>query len=201
MTSPYLGLPPEEWAARTAQLVEAHPLDAREIVAVTLSSWQAIFESRIGRFRIGTEIAPKPQIMGFLLHELIPLEFSARYPATWSRERSASDKDLVYLPDPSLSVEIKTSSHRARIFGNRSYAQPADSTKKSKSGHYLAINFEAFRGKSQPAITRIRFGWLDGADWIGQASQTGQRAGLDPAAEKSKLAVLYQRSDLSNKAP
>ena len=40
------------------------------------------------------------------------------------------------------SVEIKTSSNKSKIFGNRSYAQKSENEKKDKSGYYLAINFE-----------------------------------------------------------
>jgi len=192
--SPYRGLEPGDWPRRTQELVNSHPLKTAEIVDVVAASWDAIFQSRIGPkgFRIGTDISPKPQIMGFLLHELVPLEFAARYPSIWSGERSASDKDLVYLPDPELSVEIKTSSHRSQIFGNRSYAQVGDSAKKSKSGFYLAINFQSFGiSSSQPRITKIRFGWLDGEDWLGQRSQTGQQARLGPDVERGKLLTLF----------
>ncbi len=110
------------------------------MVEVVLQSWNDIFDSKLGPkgFQIGKHIFPKPQIMGFLLHELIPLEFSARYPRLWRGEQTASDKDLVYIPDPQYSVEIKTSSDSKNIYGNRSYAQESDSAgKKSKSGYYL----------------------------------------------------------------
>ena len=66
---------------------------------------------------IGRDIQPKPQIMGFLLHELIPLELQSRHPGEWRPEKAKNDKDLVYIPDPTLSVELKTSSHPSQIFG------------------------------------------------------------------------------------
>jgi hypothetical protein len=130
--------------------------------------------------------------MGFFLHELVPLEFAARYPDKWRGEREAGDKDLVYIPDPQFSVEMKTSSHKTQIFGNRSYAQKPSDSKKGKSGYYLAINFEKFDKRKivRPRIIRIRFGWLDHADWIGQAAATGQQAHLAPRTEESKLIVL-----------
>jgi len=193
---PYSELPKGDWAEKTRELVSAHPLSRKEIVEVVLQAWDAIFESRIGphRFRIGTHLFPKPQIMAFLLHELVPLEFAARYPKKWRGERAAGDKDLVYIPDPRFSVEIKASSHKTQIFGNRSYAQKPSGSKKSKSGYYLAINFEKFhkRRGDRPKIVRIRFGWLDHTDWIGQAAQTGQQAHLDPATEGSKLIDLLE---------
>ena len=103
------------------------------------------------------------------------------------------EKDLVYIPDPTLSVEIKASSHRTQIFGNRSYAQKTSTAKKSKSGFYLAVNFEGFTTtrKSGLRINRIRFGWIDHEDWSGQKAATGQQARLSPDVERAKLIQLY----------
>ena len=93
--SPYSGIPPEKWMAKTQALVEAHPLDPKEIVDIVLVSWTAIFESRLGgKFRIGADITPKPQIMGFLLHELIPLELASRHNGVWRPEKEKTDKDI-----------------------------------------------------------------------------------------------------------
>ncbi len=131
--------------------------------------------------------------MAFFLHELIPLEFSVRYPALWRGEQAKGDKDIVYIPDDSSSVEIKTSSHASQIFGNRSYAQAATAPQKSKSGYYLAVNFEKFSSQGgQPRIHRLRFGWLDHSDWIGQKAATGQQARLSPTVEQAKLLTLFE---------
>lgn len=192
MPSPYLNIPQGEWRAVTEALLDAHPLDRAEIVEVVTSSWNAIFESRLaGKFEIGRDIFPKPQIMGFLLHELVPLEFASRYPGTWRPEKDKKDKDIVFVPDYNMSVEIKTSSSPTSIFGNRSYAQATDNPGKSKDGYYLAINFGKFAGHQRPEIVRIRFGWLDHTDWLGQKAASGQQARLSPAVEQSKLLLLY----------
>jgi hypothetical protein len=180
---------------KTRRLIAAHPLSSKEIVEVVLLSWDAIFKSKIGPhgFRIGKHLFPKPQIMGFLLHELIPLEFSARYPLVWRGDKSSGEKDLVHVPDDGFSLEIKTSSHKTQIFGNRSYAQQSTDSKKSKAGYCLAVNFEAFaKSRPIPRIRRIRFGWLDHDDWIGQRAATGQQARLRPECESKKLLVLYE---------
>jgi ScaI restriction endonuclease len=97
--------------------------------------------------QIGKDIFPPPQVLGFLLQEFIALALKEKYPEVWRGEVSKIDKDLVYVPDDYFSIEIKSSSQRG-IYGNRSYAQKSDSTKpkKSKSGYYLAINFEGFCG-------------------------------------------------------
>ncbi|MFN6098915.1 MAG: ScaI family restriction endonuclease [Dolichospermum sp.] len=146
MVSPYLGIPVEKWADKTKELIEEHPLDANEIYEIVISVWEEIFQSSITSrgYKIGRDIFPSPQIIGSLLHELIPLELSGKYPQLWRREKDTTEKDLVYIPNDNFSIEIKTSSSPRNIFGNRSYAQKSTTgkTKKSKSGYYLVINFE-----------------------------------------------------------
>lgn len=193
MPSPYDNIAPEQWSAKTRELIDAHPLDMGDVVDIVHTCWAAIFQSHIGgKFRIGHDIKPKPQFMGFLLHELIPLELQSRHPGEWRPEKSKDDKDLVYIPDPALSVELKTSSHPSKIFGNRSYAQEKDSKGKSKNGYYLTVNFQKFQPQGAPKLTMIRFGWLDHTGWIGQAAATGQQARLRPESDKAKLQELYR---------
>ena len=194
MKSPFDGIPPGEWRKLTEKLIARHPLKSEEIAEVVLTSWDSIFESRMGSkgFRIGVDIFPKPQIMGFLLHELVPLELAARYPSEWRVEKSSGDKDIVYVPDGAYSIELKTSSNPSHIYGNRSYAQKTSTGKKAKSGYYLAVNFEKFAArKQQPRIRLIRFGWLDSSDWVGQNAPTGQQSRLPPDVENYKLIELY----------
>jgi len=193
--SPYAGLPPEKWAARTLELIKRYPLKREEITEVVLQAWKDIFDSRLGPkgFQIGKDIFPQPQIMAFLLHELIPLEFATRHPQEWRRDLSGADKDVVYIPDDRFSLEIKTSSSANGIFGNRSYAQPTQTDKKSKSGYYLAVNFAGFdeQDTALPSIRLIRLGWLDHSDWVGQKAASGQQSHPTPAAKKHKLLRLY----------
>ncbi len=194
MQSPYHGLSEKKWNSKTVELIAQHPLKTQDIVAVVLDSWRAIFDSKIGThgFRIGVDIFPKPQIMGFFLHELIPLEFAARSPGQWRGDEAAGEKDLVCVSDSRYSVEIKTSSHRSQVFGNRSYAQAPTDSKKSKSGYYIAVNFDKFtNANAMPQIRLIRFGWLDHTDWIGQASDTGQQARINAVSERAKLLTLF----------
>lgn len=196
MNSPYDGLEVSQWLDVTRRLINHHPLDSEEIVEIVLQSWKSIFASRLGTkgFYIGKDIFPKPQIMGFLLHELIPLELSAKYPDRWRGDRDASDKDIVYIPDSSYSIELKTSSNPKHIYGNRSYAQATSKGKKAKSGYYLAVNFEKFfSNNTQASICLIRFGWLDSTDWIGQKASTGQQSRLPKEVENYKLLELYKK--------
>jgi hypothetical protein len=194
MRSPYKNISLNKWIKVTQKLIKDHPLSCEEIVDIVLTSWDSIFVSTMGvkGFKIGLHIFPKPQIMGFLLHELIPLELAARYPEKWRTEKSSGDKDMVYIPNDSYSIELKTSSDPRHIYGNRSYAQASSDEKKAKSGYYLAVNFEKFIDqKKQPKIRLIRFGWIDASDWIGQKAATGQQSRLPPNVEESKLLKLY----------
>lgn len=196
MTSPYNGLDSTNWINVTKQLIKEHPLEPDEIVEVVLAAWESIFKSKMGTkgFHIGKQIFPKPQIMGFLLHELIPLELSAKYPKKWRGEKDASDKDIVYIPNEYYSIEVKTSSNPNHIYGNRSYAQATTKGKKSKTGFYLAINFEKFsKTIDRPNTRLIRFGWLDSDDWIGQKANTGQQSRLPKEVETCKLLELYRK--------
>ena len=184
--------PSPAWLAITEQAVAAHPLSSAELVEVVDGAWQAIFDSKLGpsAFQIGKDIFPSPQIISFLLLEFIALEVARRYPEVWRRDENAYEKDLVHLQNSLFSVEIKASSHKRHVFGNRSYAQESDS-KKSKSGYYLTINFAKPTGDSLGGIRLIRFGWLDHTDWIPQSKSSGQQARLRPEAYQYKLLQLY----------
>ena len=203
MTSPYEGLAPEDWKAKTRELISQHPLDSTELYEVVLQQWNAVFESLITSkgYRIGIDFFPQPQIMGFFLHELIALELTNRHPGIWRREEKATEKDLVYIPDDQFSREIKTSSQKGKIFGNRSFTQTSQTgrTKKSKSGYYLVVNREKFKSSSptetetkreNPHITSVRFGWIDAEYWLGQKAATGQQARLSNDVESYKLLPL-----------
>lgn len=193
--SPYEDKPASEWSAITRNLIENFPLTKEELVDAVLGAWVDIFKSKIGSegFQIGKDIFPQPQIIGFLLHELIPLVIAKKYPDKWCRDRTGHEKDLVCLTDTTYSMEIKTSSHPTGIFGNRSFAQPETAGKKSKSGYYLLVNFQKCDSKATelPTITLIRFAWLDHGDWKGQAAESGQQASLNKDSMANKLVVLY----------
>ncbi|AZE80556.1 ScaI family restriction endonuclease [Pseudomonas synxantha] len=197
MSSPYKDKPVEEWSSITNELIAAHPLSENQIVEYCLAAWNDIYCSKIGRhgFKIGEDIFVRPQIIGALLHELIPAEIVANNPKLWQREQRVDDKDIVYVPNNAFSIELKTSSNSSKIFGNRSYAQAPTENKKSKDGYYLTINFEQIKERSDtlPEITIIRFGWLDHTDWTGQAAATGQQAWLSKETYLYKLKTLYSK--------
>lgn len=199
MINPYENKNEDEWFDITCNLIKNHPLDMDIIVETVLETWEDIFNSSFGKndIKIGVEIFPTPQIMGFLLHELIPINLKAKLSSDdWVKDKEVSEKDLVYRPNLDYSVEIKTSSDKKRIFGNRSYAQKSDNPKKSKTGYFLAVNFEKFNESNNPKIRKISFGWLNHEDWRGQKAQTGQQANLPAIIYETKLLEIYPNNTI-----
>ncbi len=43
MASPYFGIPVEQWADKTNELIEQHPSDVNEIYEIVISVWEEIF--------------------------------------------------------------------------------------------------------------------------------------------------------------
>lgn len=187
MTSPYQDQPVERWEAITGEVIARHPLSTDLLRDSVFAAWREIFNSRVGSLQIGRDIHPQPQIVGFFLHELIPHEI-ARRAEGWRCGRGA-EKDVHFEANSEFSLELKTSSHPRHIFGNRSYAQRPGARSREKAGYYLAVNFPKLGGTETAGlrITRIRFGWLDHEDWVGQRAATGQQAHLRPEADRYKL--------------
>lgn len=167
-----------------------------EIVETILSAWDLILSDSVigGKYRIGVDLFPTPQIMGDFLHELIPLLLDKQHQGIWRKGRTANEKDLVYVPDDEFSVEIKTSSSGKQIFGNKSYAEEGKSRsgRKQKWGFYLAINLPPIHKlKRVEPVKLIRFGWLDHDDWKGQISPNGQQSRLKRDVLPNKFVILY----------
>ena len=189
--SPYQDQKPEQWEETTRKIIKNHPISQDELKKTVLDAWDSILKTNISKYKIGEDIFPTQQMIGFLLQQLVSLHFENKYPEIWRGEKSASDKDMVCLTDDNFSIEIKTSSNPNKIFGNRSYAQKSSKGKKKKSGYYLAINNQPIKKDSNAKIHKIRFGWLDHSDWKGQKKATGQQASLSPDVETKKLVLLY----------
>lgn len=194
--SPYHGKTVAEWSEITDRLITNYPITPDEIVETVLKSWDDIFNSKIGSFSIGKEIEPVPQIMSFLLHELVAHYLSLKHPRVYKVGTEKTEKDIHCITDSSLSIEIKGSSHPSQIFANRSYAQPQSGNgQKDKNGYYIAINFEKFVNvkPNLPKILLIRFGYLEHSDWIAQTAATGQQARLSSDVYNYKLKQIYPK--------
>lgn len=186
----------QEWPAVTDRLLRDFPIAMSEIAKTVLTSWEDIFHSRLGLrgYQIGRDIWPEPQIMGFLLHELIPLNLAHSFPHIWRRGLASSECDAVCISHANYSFEIKTSSSQSGIFGNRSYTQVSRSASKQRGSYFLAVNFGKFSAAKRPEINLMRFGWLGTNDWIGQKAQSGQQARLTKEARAYKLRIIYEQS-------
>ncbi len=191
--SPYDGQKIEEWKKTTEKLIAQHPLKPEEIVAAVKRAWNAIINGDLCGYKIGRDIFPSPQVIGSLFHELIPLMIVEGVGKDWRRDEGKNEKDLVYIPDDVYSIEIKTSTNKNKIFGNRSYGQKQfKDDVKTKRGYYIAVNYEKItKNTKSPIIYKIRFGWIDYEDWKSQSASTGQQATLPPEVEQNKLITLW----------
>lgn len=185
---PYFGKPVSDWRRVTQRLVKNHPLELEELRDAALTAWQTLWKTKIGSKATSlrlTEITLPATITGYFFEVLLGAELSRRFPEAWKRGESKREKDLVYVPRPEYSVEVKTSGQFGfKVFGNRSYGQKQanqSDAKKEKSGYYLTVNFFG------QVLTLMRFGWIDADDWDPQQAPTGQMAGLRPTIYEHKL--------------
>lgn len=190
-SSPYQGKPESAWQAVTQRLVSQHPLKLPELLDAALAAWGMLWQTTVGASAIAiclTDLKVPATIVGYFFEVLLARELASRHPELWRGSQSKEEKDLVYLPDPLLSVEIKASGQTGfKVFGNRSYGQKSENevlVKKEKSGFYITANFH------RQSLTLLRFGWIDADDWDAQEAPTGQMAGLKPAVYRSKLVEI-----------
>src|SRR5260370_34076301 len=143
LPSPYAGKPEREWNRITRRLLAAHPLDLETILEVAQPAWQSVWTTVLGSGGVATRLVDldvPASIVGYFFEILFTKEMERRYPGKWRPGQRADEKDLVYVPDPARSVELKASGQPGyKVFGNRSYGQSAqegERTKKNKSGYY-----------------------------------------------------------------
>lgn len=189
--SPYAGRREDEWLAITRRLISSHPLNTSLILDAALSAWDTLWRTTVGNGKTSValdQLNVPATVIGYFFEVLLARELEVRCPRKWQRSQSKDQKDLVYVPDPALSVEVKTSGQAGyKIYGNRSYGQKSENAtlvKKEKSGYYLTCNFWG------QTITLLRFGWIDADDWKPQLAPTGQMAGLSDAVYRYKLIAL-----------
>jgi hypothetical protein len=198
MASPYSGKPDSEWLDITRHMVASHPLGGELLRDAAIGAWSSLWKTRVGSGKTSVEFAEirvPATVVGYFFEVLLARELERREPGLWRGNRSKQEKDLFYIPDPSMSVEVKTSGQAGfRVYGNRSYGQKSENEllpKKEKSGFYVTVNFY------NQVLTLIRFGWIDAEDWSPQKAPTGQMAGLREAVYKYKLIPIpgaYRRA-------
>lgn len=195
-TSPYSSAPENKWVSITQILVDRFPLSVDTIVEIVQSAWNDLYSSSFGkgRLRVGNEIFLPAQATGVILEKLISTELEARDPDTWQGGTLKPHKDVLNLKDENFSFEIKTSSSASGLFGNRSTGYRSSGSIKQRTGYYLVINYKLpTPDDTDHHIRKIRFGWIDDDDWVGQKQSSGQQASIGAKLAKLKLITIFNR--------
>lgn len=189
--SPYAGKEISEWQDITLKLIEDSPFTLDLIREIAIESWGVLWKTRIGygdssiRF---VELEVPAPVVGYFFEKLFVMVLKKTNPTSWRRAQTKDEKDIVYIPNPNYSVEMKASGQLGtKIYGNRSYGQKVQNesqVKKSKSGYYITVNFFGNQ------LNLLRFGWIDHDDWKPQKSPTGQMAGLSEEIYEHKLITV-----------
>jgi hypothetical protein len=190
--SPYSGIYPARWSEITRRLIGEFPLSAEELVAAVENAWSEFYSSRIGSvgLLIGSDIFLPAQATGVILERLISAHLARRHRG-WRSGTIKSEKDIVCIGNPKFCFEIKTSSSKKGVYGNRSTGHRADGRTKYRSGYYLIVNYKNPTEEAPERFLRlVRFGWIDDEDWVGQDSPTGQQASISREVSASKLVTL-----------
>lgn len=193
--SPYLNHPEEKWMNITQDLVNNFPLSKEEIVKTVLDAWEDFYSSSFGNgnLTIGKDIFLPAQATGVILEKLIASILENKYPDTWKGGYKKVDKDIISLQDDLYSFEIKTSSSLSGLYGNRSTGYRSDNSRKSRTGYYLVVNYLLPKEEdTSKKVRKIRFGWIDDDDWVGQKQASGQQASIGSHLAKLKLITLFQ---------
>jgi hypothetical protein len=190
--SPYHGQPVSHWLDITKTLISKFPLSADELVATAETAWSELYNSRIGsvNLQIGQDIFLPAQATGVILERLVATHL-ARHHTDWRSGTTKGEKDIVCLTNATFSFEVKTSSSKSGVYGNRSTGHRANSRTKYRSGYYFIINYKLPTLENPDKfLRRLRFGWIDDEDWVGQSQPTGQQASISREVTTLKLVTL-----------
>ncbi len=191
-SSPFFHIPVDRWPEITKRLLEEFPLSFDEIVAAVENAWDEFYQSRIGSVGlvIGRDIFLPAQATGVILERLVAAHLAKRH-INWKSGVTKVEKDVVCIGNPHFSFEIKTSSSKKGVYGNRSTGHRADGRTKYRSGYYLIVNYKNPTEEDPIRSLRlIRFGWIDDEDWVGQSSPAGQQASIGREVTALKIVTL-----------
>ena len=163
------------------------PLNAFEIREIVEESLLDVLESPYGPMELlnGLDIFLTGQTIGNLFQMYFIERLCRMYPGIWREGRQKDEMDVVCIPKPEYSFELKTSSSKSGIYGNRSYTKKGLMTHKDRGGWLLAVNYKRpVPNNPSWKIYKIRFGRVDHADWNGQRSNTGQASSVSPIAKR-----------------
>ncbi len=193
LSSPYAGIAKAGWEKVTLELVDNFPIDMSSLVEVVHYCWEEIYATNFGSAKlvIGKDIFFPAQATGVLLEKLIAHRLN-QLDATWRGGSTKYEKDIVNGEDSKFSFEIKTSSSKSGLYGNRSTGHKSDSRAKHRTGYYLVVNYKLPKDQDPSRkVLLIRFGWIDDEDWVGQKKPTGQQASIGAELSRKKLATIF----------
>lgn len=191
--SPYAGKTAAQWNEITKRLVAEFPIPTKSLVEVVREAWNDLYTSQIGKARlvIGKDVFLPAQATGVMLERLIANELK-RQDSRWSGGTTKTDKDVTFKENALYSFEIKTSSSKKGLYGNRSTGHRAEGRKKYRTGYYLVVNYKLpTQDDPKKWLWLVRFGWIDDEDWTGQAQPTGQQASVSKEVARGKLVTLF----------
>jgi hypothetical protein len=194
LNSPYEGIEEAKYIDITKKLMDEFPLSIDVIVSVVQEAWNDLYTSSFGstEIKIGEDIFLPAQATGVILEKLIAVRLS-NMDSNWRGGEAKTEKDIVCLTNDKYSFEIKTSSSKNGLYGNRSTGHKSKNSTKHRSGYYLVINYELPKEDNPfKSIRKIRFGWIDDSDWKGQAQSSGQQASIGADLAKIKLLTIYE---------
>ncbi|MDJ0579793.1 ScaI family restriction endonuclease [Crocosphaera sp.] len=192
LTSPYIDYSEEEWPNITKQLVDNFPLLQDDLIYLVESAWEELFSSSLGnsQLKIGQDIFLPAQATGVILEKLIAVILTENY-SGWRGGQTKQEKDIIYVNNDRYSFEIKTSSSKNGLYGNRSTGHRSSDRTKYRTGYYLVINYKLPKEEDLTRqLWKIRFGWIDDEDWLGQNKPTGQQASIGAKLARLKLITL-----------
>ena len=192
LLSPYMNHPESEWLEITNKLIEEFPLSSEVLVSIIESAWEDLYNSSFGNsgLKIGQDIFLPAQATGVILEKLIAVHLAKQY-SEWRGGKTKQEKDIVYTINDRYSFEIKTSSSKSGLYGNRSTGHRSDNRTKYRTGYYLVINYKLPKEDDLSyQLWKIRFGWIDDEDWIGQKEASGQQASIGKKLAGLKLITL-----------
>lgn len=194
--SPYKGIDDSKWLQVTNELVESFPLQPQQLIELVEQAWSDIYASSFGNtdLKIGESIFLPAQATGVIMEKLIAVRLEQLDPL-WRGGVAKTEKDIVRTDNDDFSFEIKTSSSKSGLYGNRSTGHRSANRTKVRTGYYLVVNYKLPKeDDTDRFIQKIRFGWIDDEDWVGQAKPTGQQASIGAKLAKLKLLTLYAHS-------
>lgn len=161
-------------------LIKRFPIHSSILPSLVLFAFEDVFRTKIGTSALSLANIPlagaaRGSIIGSFFEAIFLDRLHPLYPGKWRSGTQNHEPDLVYIDDPLMSMEIKTTStktfsgHVSAATGKKKVVKPSDS-------YYLLVNYTL---TPAPKAHRIRFGFLPGDLWIGSTGVGSHSTRLD----------------------